>query len=99
MNKWIPQIFGDPNGQAWEISVVLEDNEHGRKSWGWFGEDKILISHNGGPCNWPLGPGLGSLMIEVANRYADYLNRKEQLKIPFKDFLITEIIVDNPPKN
>lgn len=74
--KWIAQIKGDPNGTAWEISVVREDNEHGRLSWGWFDENKILISDSGSG-QWPLGKGLGPLMVEIAYRYAAYLNRPE----------------------
>jgi len=72
--EWLPQVFGDPNTKSWEISVVHRDNKHGRKSWGWFDERKILISHNDGPCHCQLGRGLGPLMVEIANRYASYLN-------------------------
>ena len=76
-NKWISQIKGNPNSKSWEISVVRENNDHGRASWGWFGADKILISHNGGPCDWPLGKGLGPLMVVLAEKYAEYLNKLE----------------------
>lgn len=74
-DMWIPHVKGDPNGEYWEISVVRKSNIHGIKSCGWFDEDKLLISHNGGACHWPLAPGLGPLMVEVAHRYADYLNQ------------------------
>lgn len=77
--KWIPQVFGNPDGESWEISVIREDNEHGRRSWGWFDQDKLNISHNGGPCRWPLGPGLGKFMVELASKYAEYLNERESL--------------------
>lgn len=73
--KWIAQTLGDPNGKCWEISVVRSDNEHGQKSYGWFGEDKFLISHNGGPCSWPLAPGLGDKMVKIAQEYAAELNK------------------------
>lgn len=76
-NKWIPQVFGDPNGDRWEIAVVRESNEHGRKSWGWFDGRKLLISHSGGSCHWPLAPGLGPIMVELANTTAKMLNEKE----------------------
>lgn len=78
-DKWIAQIKGNPNSSAWEISVVKKANEHGRRSWGWFDEDKLLISHNGGPCEWPLAPGIGLLMIELAKKYADYLNNGKDI--------------------
>ncbi len=54
---------------------MREDNEHGRASWGWFDQRKFLVSHNGGPCNWPLAPGLGPVMVEIAHQLADYLNQ------------------------
>lgn len=73
-NKWLAQVKGDPDGISWEISVVRESNEHGRSSLGWFGEDKLLVSHNGGPCHWPLAPGLGDIMIRIAEALARDLN-------------------------
>jgi hypothetical protein len=73
-NKWIVQVFGNPNGTSWEISVVRESNEHGRNDYGWFDENKLLVSHNGGPCHWGLAPGLGDKMIQIANELADELN-------------------------
>lgn len=76
--KWIVEVKGDPHKTScpadWEISVVREDNEHGLKSWGWFDENKLLISHSGGPCKWPLPPGFGKLMIRIAEDYARHLN-------------------------
>jgi hypothetical protein len=72
--KWIPQVKGDVNGESREISVVRSDNEHGQRSWGWFDETKLLISHNGGPCHWGLAPGVGDMMIKIAEDYAKKLN-------------------------
>lgn len=72
---WLAQTLGDPNGKLWEISVVREDNDLGRRSLGWFNDQKLLISHSGSPCRWPLAPGLGPIMVEIANRYCDFLNR------------------------
>lgn len=74
--KWIPLIQGDPNSKEWEISVVRE-NDFGRKSWGWFSEHKLLVSHNGGPCRWPLAPGLGPIMVKLAEKLAAHLNELE----------------------
>ena len=71
---WKPQVKGDVNGKQWEISVVRSDNEHGQKSWGWFDDRKILISHNGGPCTWPLALGLGDMLVKVAELYSSKLN-------------------------
>lgn len=62
---------------AFEICVIREDNEHGKKSYGWFDENKLLISHNGGPCHWPLTKKvLGKLLI-VALNTAEELNAEE----------------------
>ena len=76
-SKWIAQVFGKPDSESWEISVVREDNAHGRRSRGWFDSDKLLVSHNGGPCHWPLAPGLGDVMVGLAENLAKELNKKE----------------------
>jgi len=78
--KWLAQVKGDPNGSAWEISVVRSDNKHGQVSWGWFDERKLLVSHNGGPCNDPMALGLGDKMVQIAHDLAAELNAKEALK-------------------
>ncbi len=78
---WIAQVKGDPASESWEISVVREGT-FGTESWGWFKPDeKLLISHNGGPCKWPLAPGLAPLMVELAARYAAMLNSDERKEI------------------
>ena len=79
-NPWVVQIFGDPNGNEWEISIVRLDNDLGRHSWGWFGENKLLVSHNGSHCRWPLAPGLGAVMIDIAEKHCALLNKKGSAK-------------------
>lgn len=74
VSRWMVQIKGDPNSESWEISVIREDYALGQQSWGWFNERKLLVSHNGGPCRWPLAPGLGPVMVEIATRLCDHLN-------------------------
>lgn len=76
MNKWKVEVKGEKCSGSWEISVVHVDNQHGFDSWGWFDENKHLISHNGGPCNWPISEFVWDLQIKTANEYCDYLNRK-----------------------
>ncbi len=71
---WKVCVFGNPNGDSWEISIVHSEFKHGQDSWGWFGEKKLLISHSGGPCRWPLAPGLGDQMVDLAHHYAALLN-------------------------
>jgi hypothetical protein len=76
--KWIVNVFGDVDGDTWEVSVVREDNFHGLRSWGWFDANKLLVSHNGGPCHWRLAPGLGKTMVDMAAAYCVVLNAKER---------------------
>ena len=71
---WIVQIKGEKCSNSFEISVVRSSNEHGRQSWGWFDEDKLLICHNGGPCDWALVPIVWDKMVEVASDVCEHLN-------------------------
>ena len=59
---------------TWEISVVRKDYELGQISWGWFDERKLLISHNGGPCHWPIVPIVWERMVALAHEVRDHLN-------------------------
>jgi len=72
--KWRVQIKGDKCSSSWEISVVREDYEHGQLSWGWFDHRKLLISHNGGPCSWPIIEEVWSIQIGCAQVICDRLN-------------------------
>lgn len=74
---WLVQVFGEKCSGDWEISVVRDDNELGRKSWGWFGAEKMLVSHNGGPCNWPVLPYVWDAQIKLAHDLCDKLNSGE----------------------
>ncbi len=74
-DKWIAVVYGDPNGRSWEISVRRKSKYF--DSWGWFDENKLLVSHNGGPCDWPLAPGLGDIMVRVAEDLAAKMNGSE----------------------
>lgn len=73
--KWMVHTKGGP-GKAFEIVVIRVDNAFGYKSWGWFGDDKLLISDS----------GMGSRVTEVVWSYlckaacevADYLNNQEK---------------------
>ena len=74
MNKWIVNVKGKANSSSFEISVVREDNAHGIRSYGWFDDTKLLISHNEGLCCWPLTERIWDKMIKLANEVADELN-------------------------
>lgn len=77
-DKWIVDIKGGPNESPFEISVVRESNKHGRESFGWFGPDKHLISHNGGPCNDHVQAYVWNRLVSLAQQFARELNRAEE---------------------
>jgi hypothetical protein len=62
---------------AFEICVLRDDNILGKRSYGWFDEKKLLISHNGGPCPWPLTQKVLTKLLAVAAEVADELNQEE----------------------
>lgn len=74
MSKWVVDVKGKAGEQCFEISVLLDDNEHGKRSYGWFGMDKLLITHNGGPCRWPLTQAVWNRCLKVAHETAAELN-------------------------
>ena len=81
MHKWKVQIFGERCSKSWEISVIREDNEHGQRSWGWFDESKLLVSHNGGPCTWPICGYVFDEQVRIANTLCKKLNDGESVDI------------------
>jgi hypothetical protein len=74
---WEVQVFGKPCSESWEISVIRKNYEHGHYSWGWFDANKLLISHNGGPCRWPLIRPVWDRMIQAAHDTCNELNAAE----------------------
>lgn len=40
---WKPNILGKPNLSKCEMSIVHEDFKHGFRSYGWSGEQKIVL--------------------------------------------------------
>jgi len=79
MADWKIQIKGKRCSDSWEISVVKKDNEHGQISWGWFGNAKMLVSHNGGPCDWPICGFVWDEQIRIAKELCRKLNNKEDI--------------------
>jgi len=76
--EWIVNIKGDAECENFEISVIRKDNHHGIQSYGWFDENKLLISHNGGPCQWPVIKPVWDMLINVAALTARKLNEQEE---------------------
>ena len=75
--KWIVNLHGNHSEKSFEISVVREDFEHGIRSYGWFDENKLLITHNGGPCGWPLIPMVWEHQVKLAKTIAKTFNETE----------------------
>ena len=80
MGKWIVNVKGEANKSHFEISVVREDNTHGMKNYGWFGDNKTMINHDGGWCKFPLTEKTWDNSIKTANELADELNNEELAK-------------------
>ena len=77
MDLWEVQVFGEAGSSSFEISLVRRSNTHGKRSYGWFDEKKLLITHNGGPCSWPLIPLVWNKQIQIANELAATMNNNE----------------------
>ncbi len=71
---WAVHTKGGPNRTPFEIAVVWEGNSHGIASYGWFNEDKLLISHNGGPCRWPVTERVWAGLVALAEQVAEEMN-------------------------
>jgi hypothetical protein len=74
ISVWRVDVKGKAGDTSWEISVLRSSNVHGMRSYGWFGDDKLLVSHNGGPCRWPINEFVWSGQILIANALCDKLN-------------------------
>lgn len=77
--KWLVQVFGEKGSDSWEISVVREDNEHGRRSWGWYDETKLRVSDNGGPYHWPICGFVWDEQLKIAEELCRRLNAGEHI--------------------
>ena len=78
-SPWEVQVHGKAGEAYFEISVIHTDNvDHAQRHYGWFDKNKLLITHNGGPCHWPLVPLVWDKMIRVANEVAYELNNPGQ---------------------
>ena len=78
--KWIVNKKGGPSVDSFEISVIRENNRHGKESYGWFDKDKLLISSSGGPCRTKITRQVWDKLVKVAHEIADELNNAEKGK-------------------
>jgi len=74
---WEVNIKGAFCEPSFEISVLRSDNLHGKRSYGWFDENKLLISHSGGPCKDSATLKIWGKLIKVAREVVDELNADE----------------------
>jgi len=74
---WEIWVKGEKCSEVFEISVIRKSNIHGRESYGWFDSRKLLVSHNGGPCPWPLTERVWNKMIVLAKEVVRELNESE----------------------
>jgi hypothetical protein len=74
MAKWIVGVKGAAGSESFEISVVRSDNAHGISSYGWFDASKLLVTHNGGPCHWPVTQRVWDGCLRLAQEIAGELN-------------------------
>lgn len=72
-SKWIVVKHGDKN--EFEISIVRETNRHGRVSWGWFDENKILISSTHHGVRIP--SSIYNMLLKLAQTAANKFNIRE----------------------
>lgn len=72
-SKWIVCIKGSSGLAPFEIAVVKETYHQGRNSYGWFGENKILISHSASICK-EIPLHVWEKLINLARKIATELN-------------------------
>lgn len=63
------------DARCFEVSVVREDNEHGRRSYGWLGPHKILIAS--GECAPRAWSALKPVLLKHATDTAERFNKEE----------------------
>lgn len=73
---WEVHTKGFAGNDSFEISVLRTSNTHDKRSYGWFGKDKLLISHSGGPCTWPVTSMVWDKLLDLADEVAAELNKE-----------------------
>ncbi len=72
--RWLVQVLGEPDSESFELSIVREDFEHGRRSWGWFGRAKWFFCNQGPHMRMKLAPGAWARIMAAAEETAADLN-------------------------
>jgi hypothetical protein len=74
--KWVVEVKGRPEEGHFEISIIRENNYQGKASWGWFGDNKLLVTHNG-TGRIPMTKQIWDWQVAIANEVAEKLNAEE----------------------
>jgi hypothetical protein len=74
--RWIVEVKGSRE-RNFEISIVREDNAHGRASYGWFGAAKLLVTHSGAGAVH-MTKQIWDWQVAIANEVAEKLNATEE---------------------
>lgn len=74
MKTWEVDIKGKPY-ESFEITVLTSDNAHGKRSYGWCGDNKLYVSGSGGPCHDTVNPFVFKRLVKIAQELADELNK------------------------
>ena len=95
--KWIVNLKGNYTNDSYEISVIREDFSHGINSYGWFGDNKLLMGNgNNYKTDIKLKEQVWNVQLKAAKELAAILNLNEfgtteEVKIirksPFSIFL------------
>lgn len=80
-DPWIIVEHGKPD-RAWELSLVRTSYTHGRKSYGWFSERKLVVASSGGPCNDTFHPFIAARLREVATLACVRFNKQDMGPLP-----------------
>ena len=77
--RWEVNTKGGPNSSHFEISVIREDYKHGHSSYGWFDDNKLLVSHNGGPCMDAVTRRIWNGLVDLAEQTAIDMNELDEI--------------------
>lgn len=76
---WKVQIKGEKWSMPFEISIVRKSNKLGQRSYGWFDENKLLVSSSGGPCHDILTEKIWDKMVLLAQDVCAQMNKEEHM--------------------